>query len=110
MFYYLVAGRWFSGPSLDGPWTLQTPDLPGDFKRIPVEHPRSAFWRRSRNRPGNRGRPAGNHPYDRNRRSDPAKSPEVIYQGEPEFQPIKDTALWQAVNTDKQIIKFGEQY
>ena len=27
--------------SLDGPWTFATPSLPEDFKKIPVEHPRS---------------------------------------------------------------------
>ena len=40
-FYFLVAGRWFSAPSLDGPWTFATPKLPEDFKKIPIEHPRS---------------------------------------------------------------------
>ena len=28
-------------PGLDGPWTFATPTLPEDFKKIPVEHPRS---------------------------------------------------------------------
>jgi hypothetical protein len=32
---YLSSGRWFSAPSLDGPWTFATADLPGDFARIP---------------------------------------------------------------------------
>jgi hypothetical protein len=27
-FYYLVAGRWFSAPSLNGPWTFATSQLP----------------------------------------------------------------------------------
>ena len=40
-FYFLVAGRWFKAASLDGPWTFATPTLPDDFKKIPVEHPRS---------------------------------------------------------------------
>ena len=39
--YYLVAGRWFSAPSLHGPWTFATPKLPDVFKQIPLEHPRS---------------------------------------------------------------------
>ena len=39
--YYLVAGRWFSAPDFTGPWTFATPTLPADFKKIPMEHPRS---------------------------------------------------------------------
>ena len=40
-FYFLVAGRWFRAPGLDGPWTFATPTLPEEFKEIPIEHPRS---------------------------------------------------------------------
>ena len=38
------------------------------------------------------------------------KAPDVAYQGEPKFQPIEKTTLEYAVNTDKQIIKFGDLY
>ena len=39
--YFLVAGRWFSAPDFTGPWTFATPNLPEDFKLIPLEHERS---------------------------------------------------------------------
>src|SRR6185295_11852560 len=39
--YYLVAGRWFSAPDFTGPWTFATPQLPADFQKISLEHPRS---------------------------------------------------------------------
>ena len=39
--FYLVAGRWFSAPSVKGPWQFATPTLPEDFKKIPLDHPRS---------------------------------------------------------------------
>src|SRR4030095_11214385 len=39
--YFLVSGRWFSAPDFTGPWTFATPHLPDDFKKIPLEHPRS---------------------------------------------------------------------
>src|SRR5215813_14804034 len=39
--YYLVAGRWFRAPNLNGNWVFATPNLPEDFKRISLEHPRS---------------------------------------------------------------------
>jgi hypothetical protein len=34
--YYLVAGRWFSSPGFNGPWTFATPTLPEEFKKIPL--------------------------------------------------------------------------
>jgi len=42
-FYYLTAGRWFSAPDLQGPWTYATPDLPPDFTKIPHSSPASAI-------------------------------------------------------------------
>ena len=38
------------------------------------------------------------------------KAPDVAYQGDPKFEPIEKTNLAYAVNTDKQIIKFGDLY
>ncbi|MCK7517131.1 MAG: hypothetical protein MZV64_05130 [Ignavibacteriales bacterium] len=38
------------------------------------------------------------------------KAPDVAYQGEPKFEPIEKTTLARAVNTDKDIIKFGDLY
>ena len=35
-FYYLVAGRWFRAPGLNGPWTPATKNLPADFAQIPT--------------------------------------------------------------------------
>jgi hypothetical protein len=34
--YYLVTGRWFRAPKLEGPWTYASDDLPADFQPIPV--------------------------------------------------------------------------
>jgi hypothetical protein len=39
--FFLVAGRWFSAPGFNGPWTFATTALPADFARIPLEHERS---------------------------------------------------------------------
>ena len=38
------------------------------------------------------------------------KAPEVAYQGEPKFEPIEQTTVSRAVNTDKDIIKVGDLY
>jgi len=39
--FYLVAGRWFRAPNLNGHWSFATPGLPEDFRKISPEHPRS---------------------------------------------------------------------
>ena len=44
--YYLVAGRWFSAPGFDGPWTFATLTLPADFARFRSNTSDRACWRR----------------------------------------------------------------
>ncbi|HEX6898587.1 MAG TPA: hypothetical protein VF789_02695 [Thermoanaerobaculia bacterium] len=105
-FYYLVAGRWFSAPGLDGPWTFATPRLPEDFRKIPLEHERSRVLAAV---PGTDQaaeavlltrvpRAARVHRKE-------LEAPEVIYQGDPVFEPIEGTSLARAVNTDKDVVQ-----
>jgi hypothetical protein len=109
--YFLVAGRWFSSPGFDGPWTFATLVLPEDFKRIALEHPRSRVLASV---------PGTSQAVDAvllasipqtatvNRKA--IKAPEVSYSGAPEFVPIENTTVSRAVNTDKDIIKVGDLY
>lgn len=110
-FYYLVAGRWFSGPSLNGPWTFATTSLPADFQSIPLEHPRSRVLASV---PGTQQATEAvlqaSVPRVARVSKIQLKAPEVVYQGEPVFEPIQDTMLSRAVNTDKQIVRAGEMY
>jgi hypothetical protein len=112
-FYFLVAGRWFHSASLDGPWTFATPTLPEDFKHISVEHPRSRVLASV---PGTRQATEAvllaTIPRTARVNKKELKAPEVIYQGEPQFTPVDGAAkgVEQAVNTDKQIVKYGDLY
>jgi hypothetical protein len=111
-YYYLVAGRWFSAPNLSGPWTFATTSLPDDFKRIPVDHPRSRVLASV---PGTdqavEAVLLASVPQTARVNKTELKAPEVAYQGgNPEFKPIETTTLERAVNTDKQIIKAGDLY
>ena len=38
------------------------------------------------------------------------KAPDVVYQGAPKFEPVPTTKVEYAVNTDKDIIRFGDLY
>ena len=110
VFYYLVAGRWFSAPTLDGPWAFATPTLPGAFQEIPVEHERSRVLASV---PGsaqaNEAILLAQIPRTARVNRD-MEAPDVVYQGEPEFVAIDPTMLERAVNTDKDVIKAGDLY
>jgi hypothetical protein len=110
-FFYLVAGRWFSSATLEGPWTFASPNLPEDFKRIPVEHERSRVLASV---PGSDQAAEAillaQVPQVARVNPKEMKAPEVAYQGDPNFQPIEQTSLERAVNTDKDVIKYGDIY
>ncbi len=111
LFYYLVAGRWFSAPDITGPWTFATPTLPDDFKKIPLEHPRSRVLASV---PGteqaNEAVLLAEVPQTARVNRKDVKAPDVVYQGNPQFEPIATTTVRRAVNTDKDILKVGDLY
>ena len=109
--YVLVSGRWFSAPDFTGPWTFATPAMPEDFKKIPLEHPRSRVLASV---PGTRQASEAvllaQIPQTA-RVAKTVQAPEVAYQGgAPQFQPIETTTVQRAVNTDKDIFKVGDLY
>jgi len=109
--FALVSGRWFSASDFTGPWTFATPTLPDDFKKIPLEHPRSRVLASV---PGTRQAAEAvllaQIPQTA-RVSKTLQAPEVAYQGgTPQFQPIEKTTVQRAVNTDKDIFKVGDLY
>ena len=109
--YYLVSGRWFSAPDFTGPWTFATPNLPPDFAKIPLEHERSRVLASV---PGTTQAAEAvllaQIPQTARVSKSQVKAPDVAYQGEPDFQAIEKTTVARAVNTDKDIIKVGDQY
>ena len=104
-FYYLVTGRWWRAYELTGPWTFATPTLPEDFKKISPEHPRSRVLASV---PGTQQAAEAiilaSIPQTARIKKSEVKAPEVIYQGEPQFQAI-DATVERAVNTDKDVLK-----
>jgi hypothetical protein len=109
--YYLVAGRWFSAPSLLGPWTFATEKLPDAFKKIPLEHQRSRVLASVPGTPeAAEAILLAQVPQTARVNRKTTMAPEVTYQGEPKFEPIPTTTVERAVNTDKDIIKVGDLY
>jgi len=109
--YFLTSGRWFSAPDFAGPWTFVTPNLPDDFARIPIDHPRSRVLASV---PGTRQAQEAvllaQVPQTARVNRRDVVAPTVSYQGEPRFEQIEQTSVVRAVNTDKDILKVGDIY
>lgn len=108
--YLLVAGRWFRGGSLNGPWSAASRDLPPDFSRIADDDP-SAFVKASV--PGTRDAqdavllasiPATTEITLTN------VTANVTYTGTPQFVTITNTVVQYAVNTPSQVFLVSGGY
>ena len=106
--YYLVAGRWFSAPGFDGPWTFATPALPPDFARIGLEHPRARVLASVPGTPqAAEAVVLAQIPQVAKVSKAAMEAPPVVYQGEPQFQSIEGTTVKYAVNTNRDVLKVG---
>jgi hypothetical protein len=108
--YFLVAGRWFRGGSLNGPWSAASADLPPDFAQIPDNDP-MAFVKA--NVPGTRQAQDAVL-----LASIPTTTAinitnvtfNVTYSGAPQFVAIPSTTVQYAVNTPNQVFLVSGGY
>jgi hypothetical protein len=108
--YVLLSGRWFRAPSLQGPWTFATLELPADFKSIPEDAP---YFAVRASVPG-----TSEAAEARLKASIPTTArveagsitPTVAYAGDAQFSPIETTDLLFASNTTDTVIQVGDQY
>jgi len=111
-YYYLAAGRWFSAPSLTGPWTFASLSLPPDFAKIPLSSPASAILASV---------PGTSQAKDAVliaqiptvmvlNPTTAAAQAKVEYTGTPQFVPIEGTTLLYATNTPDKVIQVGDLY
>jgi len=109
--YVLLSGRWFSSPSLDGPWVFVPPgELPRDFARIPEGSPVANVLASV---PGTAA--AKDALLDAQIPQTAAikregAALEVTYDGAPQFKAIEGTKLEFAVNTASSVIKLDARY
>jgi len=106
-----VAGRWFSAPDFTGPWTFATPTLPPDFAKISPEHERSRVLASV---PGTvqaaEAVLLAQVPQTARVSKKAVMAPEVVFQGEPQFETIEKTTVARATNTSNDIFKVGDLY
>src|SRR5215471_3830249 len=111
-FYYLTAGRWFSAPDLQGPWTYATPSLPADFAKIPASSPASAILATV---PGTEEAKdavlLAQVPTTMTvKPAEAAAKVKVAYAGDPKFEPINGTSMQYATNTADKVIELDGTY
>lgn len=109
--YLLVAGRWFRGGGLNGPWSAASADLPPDFAQIPDGDP-AAFVKASV--PGTREAKdallLASVPTTTTVNVTNTINLNVTYSGLPQFVTITNTVVQYAVNTPKQVFLVNGRY
>jgi len=110
-FYFLTSGRWFRTADLKSrQWVAATTELPGDFQKIPVDHPRAHVLAAV---PGTRQAEeaviAASIPQTATITRNSAKA-EVKYIGEPKFEPIPGTRISYASNTPNDVFEIDGRY
>ncbi len=103
--YVLISGRWFRGKSMSGPWEYVSGDwLPSDFARIPPTHEKASVLASVPGTPQAKEALIANEiPQTATITRSEAKLA-VVYDGQPQFQSIENTALKYAVNTSTPVI------
>lgn len=109
--YFLVAGRWFRGGSLNGPWSAASRDLPVDFALIPDDDP-AAYVKASV--PGTREAQdavlLASIPSTTTVQTTAPVTEVVTYSGAPQFVVIPSTTVQYAVNTPNQVFLVNGGY
>ncbi len=110
-YYVVLAGRWYRSGSLKGPWEFVRPDhLPESFARIPESSekgkvlPFVAGTRQAQEASMDAQIPQ-TAAIKRNE-----GSLDVVYDGEPRFEPIPKTTIEMAVNTQETVLRIGDSY
>jgi len=109
-FYFLVSGRWFAAPGLQGPWVFATAQLPQDFQRIPANGPFAFVLPSVPGTPqAQRALQQAQIPQQATLNKSTAKL-EVAYAGPPKFEPIPGTTMAFAVNTSFNVVQAEGAY
>lgn len=108
--YTLLSGRWYRAKDWKGPWTFATDSLPKGFAKIPDDHIM--------------GRVLASIPETEEARTATLESripritkvkrekakAEVLYLGEPDFEPIEGTRIGYATNTCQEVLQLGTAF
>ena len=108
--WVLLSGRWYSARTEAGPWEFRRPDeLPDAFARIDPESDYGYLlaWVAGTEMANEAALDAAVPQTAAIKRD---ATIQVDYDGEPQFEPVEETSLYYAVNTESQVIRSGNQY
>jgi hypothetical protein len=108
--YYLVSGRWFSAPGLDGPWHFASNSLPPDFAMISSTTPQGAVLASV---PGTEQAQEAVIQAQIPTQATLSRKTATIavsYAGPPQFKPIEGTQVAAAANTNYPVFLVGGVY
>ena len=108
--YVLLSGRWFTSRSASGPWEFVRSDqLPESFGNIDPDgdYGYLLLWVAGTEM-ANEAMLDAAVPQTAAVNRD--ATIEVSYDGEPRFEPVEETKLYYAVNTESQVIQSGSEY
>ena len=109
--YVLLAGRWYRGPSPDGPWSFVRGDqLPSSFQRVPPDSPKGNILASVAGTDQAEDAIADAEIPQTSAIRRGENDFEVTYDGSPQFQFIDGTNLQYAVNTDAEVILADGRY
>src|SRR5215510_2346555 len=107
VFYVLLSGRWYGGPSINGPWAyVPSTSLPANFRRIPQSSPAGVVLASVA------GTPQAQEAVIANSIPQTATVPRVngprfqpIFDGPPQLRLVEGTSLQYVVNSPTPIIE-----
>jgi hypothetical protein len=111
VYYLLIAGRWFQSADLaKGQWTAVGSSLPKEFANIPPDSPKGRVLASV---PGtDEAKEAAimaQLPQTATVKVSEAKL-DVVYDGDPKFEPITGTSMQYATNSPYDVIRVGDMY
>jgi hypothetical protein len=110
--FVLLSGRWFTSHDRQGPWNFVPNDrLPPDFARIPASGPRGDVLAHVSGTPAAQDAVVDTYvPQTAAINRATAERPEVVYDGDPRFEPIEGTQCSYAVNSAFSVVGFAGRY
>ncbi len=112
LYYTVISGRWYYAGSLNsGRWEyLPAEELPEDFARIPQDSDLAGLRANIPGTPEAKEAVLANQIPQTAEVSRKDAKLEVTYDGEPKFEPVGDTGMKYAINTDKSVLLIDGRY